>query len=392
MDEKIDNNASSEDEKGLTLAPEFLELLDDIPGDDPCGKSLKYDLLYDKIREARREDDPRLSQGVWQTEIKRANWIEVKKMTFQALKERTKDLQLVMWHVEALIAMDGFSGLVRGLDFILEITEKFWDGIYPKIGENNDFDFRLAPFFFFTTQITEKIILVPLTAVSDDSGLSYNLADWILARHNMKIKNTTGLDLKTILKGISFTSLEFLEDIKSKVSEAKEQVQKLSDFLYEKCQNASPSFQPVFEIFDDILRTNDKNLDTKRVEIARERVRKEQEAAHAKLAEEDSSASERPEGGEATVGEAYRVLGNIASFLEEKQPQSPASTLIRIAQLLGGKTFQEVLEMDRKNSTYIMTTISDLYKMTNKREEPSEATTHVPTPEEVRERLRNKGV
>ena len=58
-----------------------------------CGRYLKYDNIYDQIKEFRREDDSRLSQGIWQTESKKASWNDVIKTCAHALKTETKDLQ-----------------------------------------------------------------------------------------------------------------------------------------------------------------------------------------------------------------------------------------------------------------------------------------------------------
>ncbi|HEX8893956.1 MAG TPA: type VI secretion system ImpA family N-terminal domain-containing protein, partial [Terriglobales bacterium] len=48
------------------------DLLNPIAGENPSGTDLRYDsdiLLYDKIKEARRQDDE-LAQGDWQHERK----------------------------------------------------------------------------------------------------------------------------------------------------------------------------------------------------------------------------------------------------------------------------------------------------------------------------------
>jgi len=45
-------------------------LLNPIPGENPSGKTLRYDPVYDKIREARREEDV-LPQGDWSREVKK---------------------------------------------------------------------------------------------------------------------------------------------------------------------------------------------------------------------------------------------------------------------------------------------------------------------------------
>ena len=48
-------------------------LLIPISTESNCGEYLCYDHVYDELKELRREDDIRLSQGVWQTDPKRAN-------------------------------------------------------------------------------------------------------------------------------------------------------------------------------------------------------------------------------------------------------------------------------------------------------------------------------
>ena len=40
------------------------DLLTPIPGANPSGPDLRYDPLYDRIKEARREEDD-VPQGVW---------------------------------------------------------------------------------------------------------------------------------------------------------------------------------------------------------------------------------------------------------------------------------------------------------------------------------------
>ncbi|MBK9169620.1 MAG: type VI secretion system ImpA family N-terminal domain-containing protein [Bryobacterales bacterium] len=49
------------------------DILNPIPGDSPGGVSLRYDPVYDKIKEARREEEA-LNQGAWKTEFKVADW------------------------------------------------------------------------------------------------------------------------------------------------------------------------------------------------------------------------------------------------------------------------------------------------------------------------------
>ena len=50
------------------------DLLTPIPGADPAGADLRYDPVYDKIKEARRRTTTR-PQGDWQRERKAADWL-----------------------------------------------------------------------------------------------------------------------------------------------------------------------------------------------------------------------------------------------------------------------------------------------------------------------------
>src|SRR5690348_3693410 len=84
------------------------EVLVPIPGARPGGVELRYDPLYDKIKEARREEED-IPQGDWQTTRKTADWPQVIKLTKDALVNKSKDLQLAVWLAEATLRREGFA-------------------------------------------------------------------------------------------------------------------------------------------------------------------------------------------------------------------------------------------------------------------------------------------
>ena len=65
-------------------------LLGPISAAHPVGDNLYYDPVYDQIKEARREDDPTLSQGVWEFDLKKADWAVVENLCSRALITQTK--------------------------------------------------------------------------------------------------------------------------------------------------------------------------------------------------------------------------------------------------------------------------------------------------------------
>ncbi len=136
-------------------------LLSPLPGANPSGKSLRYDPVYDKVREARREEDV-LPQGDWSHEIKKADWPLVIKLATDALANKTKDLQLAVWLTEAHMHREHIAGLREGLDLLRGMMENFWDTLYPEI-EDDDLDFRAAPLAWVGSKLDQAVRRLPLT-------------------------------------------------------------------------------------------------------------------------------------------------------------------------------------------------------------------------------------
>src|SRR5438309_1746451 len=119
------------------------DLLNPIPGDNPAGENLRYAPIYDKIKEARREDDD-APQGEWRRERKLADWPLTIKLIVEALSKKSKDLQLAAWLTEALLRRDGIAGLRGGLGLLHGLIDNFWDTLYPEL-EDGDAELRATP-------------------------------------------------------------------------------------------------------------------------------------------------------------------------------------------------------------------------------------------------------
>jgi type VI secretion system protein ImpA len=119
------------------------DLLAPIPGENPSGENLRYAPVYDKIKEARREDDD-APQGEWQRERKTADFNLVIKLAGDALATKSKDLQLAVWLAEAALRKEGYAGLRDGLVLLHGLLNEFWDTVYPEM-EDGDLELRAAP-------------------------------------------------------------------------------------------------------------------------------------------------------------------------------------------------------------------------------------------------------
>src|ERR1035441_4598540 len=119
------------------------DLLNPIAGENPSGQNLRYAPVYDKIKEARREDDD-AAQGDWKVERKVADWSFVVKTAGEVIATQSKDLQLAAWLTEALLKTQGIAGLRDGLDLLKGLIEGFWDTLYPEV-EDGDAEMRAVP-------------------------------------------------------------------------------------------------------------------------------------------------------------------------------------------------------------------------------------------------------
>ena len=149
-------------------------ILAPIPGDNPAGEDLRYEPVYDEIKEARRADDL-LDRGDWDREIKTSDWDKVIALSVEALTEKTKDIQIAVWLTEALTKKEGFKGLASGLRILTCFLNNFWDHVYPEI-EDDDLDYRVGPLEFLNNNLWYPIKEIPVTDRSVTPGFSW--AQW----------------------------------------------------------------------------------------------------------------------------------------------------------------------------------------------------------------------
>jgi len=153
------------------------EWLRPIRADAPGGDDVSFSDTFDKIREARRADDPSLSQGDWEHELKVANWRSVIELAGRVLAEQSKDLQAAVWLGEALIAQSHLGGAHAAFDLLTQLQENFWDALYPRV-EDGDLDERSAKLAWFNEYGAQALLALRVSPGAD----GYTLADWQVSR------------------------------------------------------------------------------------------------------------------------------------------------------------------------------------------------------------------
>ncbi|EIK95428.1 hypothetical protein PMM47T1_16605 [Pseudomonas sp. M47T1] len=133
-------------------------LLAPLPGAQPCGPSLRYDLDYDRLRELRRADDDSLPTGVWQHTSKQADWAAVESLASQLLSLRSKDLMIAAWLGEAWLHRQGLAGLEAALVLIVGLCERYPDELHPQAQEG-DQSWRVTPLDWLVRRYAEVVLV-----------------------------------------------------------------------------------------------------------------------------------------------------------------------------------------------------------------------------------------
>lgn len=131
------------------------DLLEPIPGDNPAGQDVTYELIVDELQEARREDLD-VPQGDWERPLKRADHATAVKIAEEILATRSKDLAIAAWLTESHLYVEGFAGLREGLSLVLHMLEQFWDHLYPEL-ENDDLELRAGPLNWLGSKLEMSI-------------------------------------------------------------------------------------------------------------------------------------------------------------------------------------------------------------------------------------------
>ncbi len=341
----MENILPSEHDLALILEP--------ISAQKPCGESLRYTEVYDQIREARREEDKNLPQGVWKTEVKKADWEEVAEICLDVLKTRSKDLQVAAWLSEAWLHLYGPTGLSRGLELILGLTQNFWDHLYPQITDKG-FELRTVPYEWINSRLSEEIGAVAISSPSDHTALSYqfityNEANLRLVSEKAKqtvnaiINNTEPtVSIAKVNLSIDQTATPFYRYMLDGCDSTLKCIKEIEDLLHMHFQGAAPGLYRLREKIEGLKRFALHILDERGEKIAK----KKDSTQSSSVPEVKPKARKGPiESRE----QAYALLAEVASYLEGIEPHSPTPYLIHRAISWGGMTLSQVVETTLSN-------------------------------------------
>jgi type VI secretion system protein ImpA len=345
------SSSSGPDIAGVDLAA----LLQPIPGPDPTGMPLRYAGDYDRIQEARQEDDASLPQGIWQRQLKRADWDQVASFCADALINRSKDLQIAAWLVEAAVQRHGFAALASGFALLDGLAANFWSDLYPAI-EEGDLEARLSPLAWLNDRLPVLLHRLPVTRTTGMNVAAHSWADYGNAeRHEIvrqrdpkaaaKAEAGGRVTLQTFLDSVAHTPNGFYLPLHAVLASAAAALAGLMARLDELCGRQAPNLGGIRNAIEELeawVRTilMERNALTVQEPLPTD----EAEAAEASPAlEVDEVVSPVADGPIRNRDDAYRRLGEVAEYLFRTEPHSPTPYLVQRAVAWGRMPLHELL-------------------------------------------------
>jgi len=336
------------------------DILNPIAGDNPSGPNLRSAPVYDKIKEARRQDDE-LPQGAWQHERKMADYGQVIKLAQDVIATQSKDLQLSVWLCEALINKEGIGGFRAGVDLCTGLITTFWDTFYPEI-DDGDLEDRAVVLEFLPRKMPAAIRNLPLC----DAGIDYfqyKQSRTVQYEDQAKSKEEKTAREKALKEGkqppevfdkaFAETPKSFYANLEKQFDATIESIKTLDKTCDEKFSGEGPSFAPLKDTLAEVRQVVHSLLQKKR-EIEPDPVEEtppvaEEAAAAAAGADGDAA----PAGGAAPASfgfvsgssmealmalrstaepagrrEAISGVAAAAAYLRKTEPHSPAPYLM----------------------------------------------------------------
>ncbi|HEU4566265.1 MAG TPA: type VI secretion system protein TssA [Gemmatimonadaceae bacterium] len=321
------------------------DLLNPVAGDNPAGADLRYDPLYDKIKEARREDDD-APQGEWQRARKLADWPQVIKLAGDALATKSKDLQLAVWLAEAMLRREGYGAFRATLDVIRGMLDTYWEHLYPEI-EDGDLEMRAAPLEWLGSRIDLALRSVPLNRAGHDflrykDARSFGYEDEAAADDGKSARRAEAIEEgrptpEDFDKSLAETPKPFYKQLVTDLEGTLASLQALDELSRDKFGDVAPSYIRLRETVEDVERTA-RQLLAKKLEQDPDPPEAEPvmaaSAGDGVGAAAAGSGAPAPAAGGVLAAEptdrndaAQRVIG-AARFLRRTEPRNPASYLM----------------------------------------------------------------
>lgn len=314
----------------------------------------RYYQLKDR-RNAVRDLERRHAQG--ENADERADWETIAKLCVETLIKYSKDLEVASWLVEALLRREGLKGLTAGFSILSGLITNYWDILYP-LPDVEDPQSRLGALINLNGTEYEGTLIRPLYHVLVTQGNSvgpFALWQYQQALENAKLTNSAAIErrkaegsvfLASIQVAVQETPMIFYETLQHDLKNAKEVFSHYNQLMTNQCGNNAPPQTRINNALDDFA----DHLRFILKDSIHEQPLRAAQPTTIQLADNKTSPVEVITSDGSMPNElnnrehALKMLGAIASYFRQTEPQSILPYMLERAQQLGRLSFPELLK------------------------------------------------
>jgi len=322
------------------------QLLQQVSDDSPCGEDLEYDPEFLEMARA-SEGKPEQQMGDSVVEAEEPDWRTVKEKAVD-LFSRTKDLRVGVFLSQSLLNSEGIGGLSEGLEVVRSLLDRYWDGVYPLLDEDDDNDptMRVNALITLTDADTMLAALRKAPIVSSRTFGRFSLRDLEIATG--EVSPVEGgpepASMETVDGAFMDSDVEDLQATDDAIGKAIEHVEAIEARLTEQV-GADRAVD--LSALPQMLRGMRQILNER---LARRGVDSSSTYEEAGSHDGDGMSGDRAPQPAAAPGEirsredVIRVLDRACEYFERNEPSSPVPLLLRRAKRLISKDFMEILK------------------------------------------------
>jgi type VI secretion system protein ImpA len=308
----------------------------------PAGVDLRADLsptsIYFRLKDARsgaraaerRADSEGGTSGLL------PEWQTILVLAPKALAENSKDLEVVVWYIEALVRARGFAGLRDGLQLARGLIERYWENFFS-LADEEGLATRLAPLGGLNGQGSEGTLIQPLRMVSvtkarDEGVLAVYHYDQARALANLadpaqraRREAAGELTMERFMVAVNESGGDFYVSLLGDLDSALAEVALLGTALQDRAGRDAPStsdIAKVLTVIRDSVAAFSAELVAQALAAAAQRSESAQAAEGASAGSAGGAASGGPLRGRE---EALRTLQQVAEYFRKNEPHSPIS-------------------------------------------------------------------
>lgn len=309
-----------------------------LPGPDPSGPNLEYDLDFQALERA-QQGRPEQVIGDTVKPGEDPNWPDVRDRA-EALLGRTHDLRVASSLTHALLHIDGFGGLAAGLSIIKTLLEGQWGTVHPQLDaeDGDDPTSRTNSLVgLATTDGLLKALRESPVVVSKQAG-SFSLRDIRIASGKQPLPAGLAEPPRQALISAAFleASLPSLQATAAAIANAHGECAAIVNLLSEKLtKDQAPELKPLLDDLTEIshLLTDQLRARGATGAVATGRMPVKAPADAPGVASGDLSSRE----------DVVKQLDRICEYYCQHEPSSPIPLLLQRAKRLVSKDFMTII-------------------------------------------------